>query len=387
MYLTREQERILGGEEGWVKAKALKVIVKVGEALGADKLIMIRHAHVSGISYTNIGEPGLKFLEELAENGAETTVYTTSNPTCIDLAGKSTLIDQGYLEQQLLVNKALEKMKIKPTYTCLPYMLRPPSPHEHLAWGESNAVAMANSFYGARTNREGGPIALLASITGYIYNAGLHRLEERRVKTLIKYEDKLDDITASLLGLWIGENIDEIPMIDLPTTPRIQDVKLLLASAAATGSHALIVIKDLTPRKTYIEDIDDKITISKRDLFRTYKDNIWKGEKYSLAYIGCPHLSATEFHSIIKLLEKKRDKLRGKIVLSIPPLVSSMFQRELEILRDKNIIEVITGTCPVVAQFKYRPDIIVTNSGKAFFYLRKLHRLDVRLASLNNIIG
>ncbi|NPA99172.1 MAG: DUF521 domain-containing protein [Crenarchaeota archaeon] len=386
MYLTREQERILSGEEGWVKAKALRVIVKVGEALGADELVKIRHAHVSGISYTNIGEPGLKFLEELAENGAEATVYTTSNPTCIDLAGESSLIDQGYLDQQLLVNKALEKMKIKPTYTCLPYMLRPPSPHEHLTWGESNAVAMANSFYGARTNREGGPIALLASITGYIYNAGLHKLEERCVKTLIKYEDKLDDLTASLLGLWIGENIDEIPMIELSTIPRIQDVKLLLASAAATGSHALIVIKGLTPLKTYIEDINDKITIRRKDLIRTYKDNIWSGKNYSLAYIGCPHLSATETLRIIKLLEKKYDRTMGKIILSIPPLVSSLFRKELEALRNKNI-EVITGTCPVVARFKYRPDIIVTNSGKAFFYLRKLHRLDVRLASLNSIIG
>ncbi len=386
MYLTREQERILAGEEGWVKAKALKVIVRVGEALGADRLVKIRHAHVSGISYTNIGEPGLKFLEELAGNGAETAVYTTSNPTCVDLTGESSLIDHSYLEQQLLVNKALEKMRVKPTYTCLPYMLRAPAPHEHLAWGESNAVAMANSFYGARTNREGGPIALLASITGYIYDAGLHKIEERTARVMIRFCDQLDDLTASLLGLWIGENINNIPLLELTPRPSIHEIKLLLASAAATGSHALVVIRGVTPPRTYREDIVDKISLRREDLLKNYRDYLWSGGDYDLAYIGCPHLSGAEMLRIIQSLEKWLWKTRGKMILSIPPIVSSVFARELEILKKKGI-EVIVGTCPVVTRFKYKPGLVVTNSGKAFFYLRRLHKLDVYLASIEDIIG
>ena len=386
MYLTSEQERILAGEDGWVKAKALQVIVRVGEALGADKLVKIRHAHVSGISYTNIGEPGLKFLEELASNGAETTVYTTSNPTCVDLTRESSLFDHSYLEQQLLVNKALEKMGVKPTYTCLPYMLRAPAPHEHLAWGESNAVAMANSFYGARTNREGGPVALLASITGYIYDAGLHKIEERTARIMIRFYGQLDDLTASLLGLWIGENINNIPLLELAPRPSIHEVKLLLASAAATGSHALVVIRGVTPPRTYREDIVDKISLRREDLLKNYRDYLWSGGDYDLAYIGCPHLSGAEMLRIMRSLEKWLWKTRDKMILSIPPIVSSVFARELEVLRKKGI-EVIVGTCPVVTKFKYKPGLVVTNSGKAFFYLRRLHKLDVYLASIEDIIG
>ena len=46
MYLTREQERMLNGEFGWVVAKAMSIIVKTGEALGATKLVEVVHAHV-----------------------------------------------------------------------------------------------------------------------------------------------------------------------------------------------------------------------------------------------------------------------------------------------------------------------------------------------------
>ncbi|MEM0506390.1 MAG: aconitase X, partial [Thermosphaera sp.] len=53
MHLTREQERALNGEFGWAYAKALEIIVKVGESLGADRLISISHAHISGVSYSN----------------------------------------------------------------------------------------------------------------------------------------------------------------------------------------------------------------------------------------------------------------------------------------------------------------------------------------------
>ncbi|MEM1776852.1 MAG: aconitase X, partial [Acidilobaceae archaeon] len=37
MFLDSEEERILEGYEGEAKARALKVIVKVGESLGASR--------------------------------------------------------------------------------------------------------------------------------------------------------------------------------------------------------------------------------------------------------------------------------------------------------------------------------------------------------------
>ncbi|GAB6147969.1 hypothetical protein JCM10135_05100 [Stetteria hydrogenophila] len=71
MYLTRVEEAMLRGDYGEGVARAMRVIVKVGEALGAERLVEISHAHVSGISYHNLGDPGAELLEELAEAGGE----------------------------------------------------------------------------------------------------------------------------------------------------------------------------------------------------------------------------------------------------------------------------------------------------------------------------
>jgi len=176
MYLNNIQEKMLAGEYGWAVKKAMEIIVKVGESMGAEKLVEIAHAHVSGVSYSNIGEAGLEFLKEFVEKGGRVRVYSTINPGCIDLSGESRVIDKAFYEKQVLINNILREMGFQQTYTCIPYIHRVPKTGEHLSWSESSAVIYANSVYGARTNREGGPLALASAITGYTYYAGLHVL-------------------------------------------------------------------------------------------------------------------------------------------------------------------------------------------------------------------
>ena len=52
-----------------------------------------------------------------------------------------------------------------------------------IAWGDTGTVIWANSVLGARTNREGGPSALAAALTGRTPRYGLH-LDGNRVPTL-----------------------------------------------------------------------------------------------------------------------------------------------------------------------------------------------------------
>src|SRR4030042_2050505 len=70
-------------------------------------------------------------------------------------------------EQQPRLIRAYTSMGIAATCTCTPYLVgNLPAPGEHVAWSESSAVAYANTALGARTNREGGPSALAAALTG-----------------------------------------------------------------------------------------------------------------------------------------------------------------------------------------------------------------------------
>ena len=390
MYLTKEEERMFNGDYGEAVALAIRTIVKVGEALKASRLVQIKHVHVSGVSFSNIGDPGYRFLKKIAELGGFVKTYTTVNPACIDLAGLSQVFSSELRYGQLLINNVLRQLGVRETYTCIPYIVRRPAIHEHLAWGESNAVVMANSFYGARTNREGGPITVMAALTGRIYYSGLHIFENRVVSTKIEMKvPSLNDKYAGLLGLYIGERVEGIPKIT-GVSLGFSEMKELFASSAASGNHALVVLDKVTPRHSYVDNNSvEKIIVDKKEL-DTYYDNISAPlEIYGkvLVYIGCPHLLLQEVEDLIDYILAhgglKRDIV---LLLTIPYHYHKLLSFNIEGLREKGI-ELVFGACPIVSKLTEKPDIVLTNSGKALFYLTKLHKYRVVLGSLKDILG
>ncbi len=318
MHLTREQERMLNGEYGWAAAKALELIVKVGEVLGAEELVEIKHAHVSGVSYSNIGKYGLEFILDFYRRGGKARVYTTINPGCVDYSGLSSIIDNVYRDAQSAIDEALIGMGFKPVFTCIPHYYRPPSPGEHLAWGESSAVIFANSIFGAYTNREGGPVALAASITGYTYKAGLHLVENRVGRVIVEVSATAREAPIGALGLWIGENVKATPILRGLERLGLEELKSLLASMAASGSHALAIIEGVTPTETYRVEVVDKVFVERGDLEDYLGDDIAQSETV-LGYIGCPHLHPQELLHILRLVRKYGRVKRGRLLVTIPP--------------------------------------------------------------------
>jgi len=383
MHLTLEQEKMLRGDYGWAIAKAMEIIVRVGEALGAEELVRVRHAHVSGISYSTIGKYGLEFLRELALRGGKARVFTTVNPGCIDYSGLSKIIDNSLVEYQKLIDESLEKMKFKLVYTCIPYFYRPPLPGEHIAWGESSAVIFANSIYGGFTNREGGPVALAASLTGYTYKAGLHLLENRVGRVEVRVSASLLKVPISAIGLWIGENIKAIPCIRGMHSVLLDEVKNMLASMAASGNHALAVIYGVTPRGTFRVDLEERVEVE-NSILENYTGGEYSGSSI-LGYVGCPHSSPRELVEIWRLVRKYGRIRRGKLLVTIPVEFTELYRNIVLELKARGV-DVATGTCPVVSRFKEKFDYVLTNSGKAFFYIERIHRIKVKLAGVEEIV-
>ena len=79
MYLTKEEESILGGNSGESAQKAMELIVALGKVYNAEGLVDITSAHLSGASYKTIGEGGLKYLEDVSRD-AKVKVRSTLNP-------------------------------------------------------------------------------------------------------------------------------------------------------------------------------------------------------------------------------------------------------------------------------------------------------------------
>ena len=64
MQLSRDEESALKGEYGETIASAYRILLAIGEATEAKKLVPIKWAHVSGINYNTIGNAGVEFLEK-----------------------------------------------------------------------------------------------------------------------------------------------------------------------------------------------------------------------------------------------------------------------------------------------------------------------------------
>ncbi len=339
LYLTKEEERILSGYFGNELAEAMKIIVKVGESLGAESLIPISHAHASGISYKNIGEPGLHWLRKF--KGIKVRTFSTFNPIGFDPDKWSLFVDRDFFVKQMEIINILISMGFEKSMTCVPYILRRPKVGEHLAWGESSAIAYANSVLGAFTNREGGPVALAAAIVGRTYYAGLHKLENRVATVEVRLPEINDIAEAGAVGLILGEIIgDKIPYIK---GLKKEYVRHLLAAAAASGSLALAVIDGITPHGTFMLDISERIEIDKKDV----ESLISTLEGDEVIFHGCPHL--------LDLNEAL-------------PCAWNAVPGFLQVKGEK----ILKGTCFVVMPLeKTRWKKIATTSGKAFFYLRK----------------
>ena len=54
MHLTSEEEKVYNGEVGWAHQTSMKILVRLGDLFGATRLIPIKSAHISGVSYKQL---------------------------------------------------------------------------------------------------------------------------------------------------------------------------------------------------------------------------------------------------------------------------------------------------------------------------------------------
>src|SRR3989337_3031444 len=174
MHLEADEER-MAIEGTPAEQLSMKILTTLGDVYGADRLIPIASAHVSGVSVKTLGEAGLEFLESFAAT-AKVRVRTTVNPMGIDLDRWRELgVAPEYAAKQERIAAAYRLMGAEPTFSGTPYLVgNRPNRGDHLAWAESSAVVFANAVIGARTNREGGPSALAAAVGGRTPNFRLH---------------------------------------------------------------------------------------------------------------------------------------------------------------------------------------------------------------------
>src|SRR5512139_3088240 len=197
MRLTPEEQAMLAGDHGRAACKAMEILVALGEIYGAERMIPVTSVQIAGVSYDNLGEAGLEFLQEMADGGGQARVLATLNPAGMDVENWQALgILADFAADQQRVLEAFARMGVQVTCTCTPYLSgNTPGFGEHIAWAESSAVCYANSVLGARSNREGGPSALAAALTGRTPEYGFHLSQNRRPMLAVKVTARLAENT------------------------------------------------------------------------------------------------------------------------------------------------------------------------------------------------
>ena len=374
MELTKQEQEMLEGKEGYAIRKSMEILVALGEIFSAKSLIKVGSVQVAGVSYHNLGDAGLEFLNELAADG-RVKVLTTLNPAGMDLENWQELgISPEFAKKQNLVIDAFQRMGILVSCTCTPYLIgNLPLYGEHVAWSESSAVTFANSVLGARTNREGGPSALAAAFVGKTPNYGLH-LDENRVPNVhvqVNAElSKLSDWGA--LGYAIGRKAEnKISFITGIKAAELDELKSFCASVVTYGAKPLFYMKGITPGAELQSQPKETVTIEQADLKGAYDSINDQVSDIDFVCVGCPHCSIKEIQEIAELLKDKQVKEGTELWVAT--------SRTVKQLADKRgytaTIEAAGGkfacdTCMAVAPLKGRFKALATTSAKGCFYSR-----------------
>ena len=390
MYLTKEEENFLDGEEGEVMGRLFRLLVRLGDIYGADKMIPVGSVQVAGVSYKSIGDPGTEFLEDMASKDAKVKVLTYLNPAGMDLENWEKIgFPKDFAKNQLRIMNAFKSMGIVITSTCTPYLAgNLPRFREHIAWSESSAVSFSNSVIGARTNREGGPSALAAAICGRTPNYGLHLWKKRQPTIKINVDVELEfSSDFGALGYFVGKQVkNKIPYFTGITNANTDQLKALGAAMAASGAVALYHIEELTPEADLVEKEGlEEINVSKKELDETY-NKLNSGKDPDVVILGCPHASLREISQLSDLLKGK--KLKKPVWIC----TSRVMKEAADRMGFTEIIEkaggyIVADTCMVVSpieQMGYKTTGV--NSGKAANYLPGFCKQDVVFANINKLI-
>ena len=400
--LSPRETDLLAGGEGPALALAMGIVVRMGEILGARELVEIASAHIDGCLYH--GDGGVEFAERLVDLGGTVAVPATLNVGALDLLNPARVRSQGHKrEMALRLMRAYQALGCSPTWTCAPYQAgHRPALGEDVAWGESNAVAFANSVLGARTNRYGDFMDICCAIAGRAPRTGLHLRERRRATVVVDTgavdpELKRRDVFYPVLGTWLGATVgDRVAVFTgLPATVTEDQLKAMGAAAASSGAVGLFHVEGVTPEAPSLEAAlggtspggaspggaspggaspggasPETVIALRPSALRTARDTLSTAAagRIDAVAVGSPHFSIEEF--------RRLDELLPATPFAVPFYVCtgrSEYRRleasgRLSRFLDAGV-EIVVDTCVVVTPILPPGDgVLMTNSGKFAHY-------------------
>jgi predicted aconitase len=403
--LTESDRAMLDGERGPAPQLAMSIVVRMADVYGAAALMDITQAHIDSTIY--LGDATLEFAERLASLGARVAVPTSLNVSGVDECGwKDWAVTPEWAAKAARQMLAYERMGAVPMWTCAPYQTHMrPRFGQQIAWGESNAIAFANSVIGARTERYPDLLDVCCAITGRVPAVGLHLTENRAGQILLRLVDvpealQADDQFFPVLGHLVGNlSGDAIPVIDGVTVQPTEDqLKAFAAAAASSGRVALFHMVGVTPEAptlaaAFQTDIPPShITpfhISVADLRAARRElTTADGRELDMVILGSPHFSIAEFRQLAPLVTGHRAHPHVKFLVTSSRLMKEEAATSGVLAPIEAFGAQITLDTCILASPMLPPEIktLMTNSAKYAYYAPSLLNTRVTFGSLADCV-
>jgi len=411
MKLTDYEKAMHDGVHGRAKARAMDLLVRYGEALGAEKLVETNNVagafNASTPSVRELVKKGFDAVySELNLDSAEVVevpkmvAHTCQLITGIDNANwRVQGIPDDLADQQKQGEQFFGSRGINMFATCTPYQVgNVPVRGEHCAWMESSAVVYCNSVLGARTNTEGKESTGAAALTGRIPYWGFHIPENRRGTHPVNVEVEVDDIMDwGLLGYWLGEIVQEdIPVLTgKMRQPSLIKLKHFGAAAASSGGVEMYHIPGVTPEANSVDEAfggrkrQDTLRFGATERKLAYDTlNCATDRNVDFVMLGCPHNAIEQVWLIASMLEGRKISPSSQLWVHTPRALREVAERNgyVKMIRDAGGM-VMSDTCPAISRHVPKGTrVIATDSAKQAHYLPAIVGLPVWFGSVKDCV-
>ncbi len=398
MRLADDEKAMLDGKEGPARQKAMDLLVRYGEALGAERLIDTNN--VCGTMGAT-----MPFLRDFAAThgiglDAVFSEFSLDSAEVVEIPKVkvySCHLQQGmdpvHAEQQGIGPQAVKLYRdgaaffgglgVQLLNTCTPYQVgNVPVKGEHCAWMESSAVIYCNSVLGGRTNAEGRESAGAAMLTGKIPYWGYHLDENRFGTHLVELEVEVKDTADwGLLGYYIGEVVQEqIPVLSgVKYVPNLARLKHFGAAASSSGGVEMYHVIGVTPEARSLEDafggkkpiMKFKYGPAERKIAYERVNSTGKDRNVDYVMLGCPHYSLEQIWEVCQLLEGQRIHENCSLWIFTPGAIKHVADQNgyTKIIEDAGGF-LMTDTCSAVGRVLPKgTKIAAVDSAKQAHYL------------------
>ena len=382
MYLTQEQQAILGGSQGETMAKVMKTLVMYGETFGADKLVPVTSEYNHLVTSFGLKMMGHVFelMQQLIDAGALSQQKFSVDPRPVDPKVPANLLQKLVFSKfmystQESYEKQLDKLGLMDpdAYTCACYLDQQgntPKKGDILSWAESSAVVYANSVLGARCNRNSGIMDIMGSIAGVVPNFGLLTDEGRKATWVVKVnctQKPEAQLLGSAIGMKVMEDVPYVMGMETWLGTELNDenrayLKDFGAATASNGAVGLYHIAGLTPEakelgERLIAENAQVYVIDDAELRRVQESYpvMWKKPEAAakLCFVGCPHMSLRQLMDWTEAVEaglkaSGRKKVAIPTVFTTAPAVKKEFEQTEYAQRLADTGVILSYICPLM---------------------------------------